>query len=180
MEPKNYFISLNVVGSIDVFTCKEYATAVKTALLRWSNKDGPELQAYVIMNDGLHFIVRERPSKLNHKLSYFKQYTAMKMEGLIQQNRGDGRSDWLSHMLGFFGKYNRDNEHVQFWQNKNICMVLEDTEQLNRKILYVHNLPVNQGIVMAPEHYTLSSAYPTNSRIPVVPQTENLASFVHN
>jgi putative transposase len=180
MESKSHFVSLNVVGWIDVFTSKSYASTLMNALMRWTRNQGPELQAYVILSNCIHFIARETTPKLNEHISHFKEYTGKEMISLIHQNKEENRTAWLGHMLGYFGKYNKDNEHFQFWQCRNTCIALENQEQIRRKIGYLHNLPVNQGIVSAPEHYSFSSASPLNELKIPLSEPENLLYYIKN
>ena len=165
MEVKSHFISLKVVGWIDVFTCKEYACAMQNALRVWGQNGGPELQAYIILSNCVHLIARATPYKLVEYLQHFKQYTGREIIQLIHQNKDETRGEWLAHMLGYFGKYNEKNKHLQFWQCSDTCMELEEPEMIRRKIVYLHNLPVTQGIVSEPEHYAYSSASPLNGGV---------------
>ncbi len=62
------------------------------------------------------------------------------------------------------GQKNSNNKNYQFWQQDNRPIALSTNEMLDQRLAYVHNNPVNEGIVGAPGHYIYSSAatYYTN------------------
>ena len=64
-------------------------------------------------------------------------------------------------MLGLMekaGKANSQNQSFQLWQQDNHPIELFDYRIMHQKLDYVHNNPVEAGIVEKPEDYLYSSA----------------------
>lgn len=156
---KLYYVTLTVVGWIDVFTRKEYVYDLMKNIKYCQENKGLELYAYVIMSNHLHMIAKAEDQPLNILLGNFKSYTAKQLIKQIAENSRESRKEWLLHMFKFYGKGNSQNEEVQFWQNGNHPIGLWSSEVIQQKINYLHNNPVQQGIVAKPEDYLYSSAY---------------------
>ena len=56
----------------------------------------------------------------------------------------------------------RKNQHkqynFQFWQQHNHPVELTTNEMIDQRLDFIHNNPVEAGIVLSPEHYLYSSA----------------------
>ncbi len=157
-EGKLYYVTLTVVGWIDVFTRKEYVYELMKNIKYCQENKGLEIYAYVIMSNHIHLIVRAKDGKLNILLGHLKSFTAKQFIKQIEINPQESRKDWLMHMFKFYGKGNSQNETYQFWQNGNHSIELWNAEVIKQKINYMHNNPVKQGIVAKPEDYLYSSA----------------------
>jgi putative transposase len=155
-----YYVTLTVVGWIDVFTRKEYTQEFLDTLKYWQTHKGLRLYAYVVMSNRVHLILEPRSTKIADLIQNFKQETGERIVRHIGKNHEESRSDWLMHMLSFFGKFDKQNQNFQFWLNDDPIIPLTDETQLRHKIAHLHNRPVVQGIVTHPEHYLYSSANP--------------------
>ena len=56
------------------------------------------------------------------------------------------------------GKYNSNNEKYQFWQQNNHPIELSSQAMIQQRLDYLHNNPVEAGIVDYPPEYLYSSA----------------------
>ena len=56
------------------------------------------------------------------------------------------------------GEKNYNNKTYQFWIQNNHPIELESNSWIDQKVNYIHNNPVEQGIVDYPEEYLYSSA----------------------
>jgi putative transposase len=157
-EGKLYYVTLTVVGWIDIFTRKEYVYEVLDNLKLCQERKGLEIYAYVIMSNHVHLIARTNNGRLNDLLGSFKSFTAKKLIGMVENNQQESRQEWLMHMFKYFGKGNPQNKEFQFWQNGNHPIELYSPKVIKQKIKYLHNNPVKQGIVARPEDYLYSSA----------------------
>ena len=155
---KLYYVTLTVVGWIDIFTRKEYVYELMKNIKYCQQNKGLELYAYVIMTNHLHMIAKSQTQPLNILLGNFKSYTAKKLIEQIEQNPEKSRKDWLMHMFKFYGKGNTQNEEFQFWQNGNHGIELWNADVTKQKINYLHNNPVKSGIVAHAHEYLHSSA----------------------
>lgn len=157
-KDKLYYVTLTVVGWIDIFTRKEYVYDLIKNIKYCQENKGLEVYAYVIMSNHLHMIARAKDEKLNLLLGNLKSFTAKQFIKQIEENAQESRKEWLLHMFKFYGRGNSQNEEYQFWQNGNHPIELWSAEIIKQKINYLHNNPVKQGIVAKPEDYLYSSA----------------------
>ncbi|MCW3084798.1 MAG: transposase [Bacteroidetes bacterium] len=156
---KLYYVTLTIVGWMDVFTRKEYVYNLMKNIKYCQENKGLEVYAYVIMSNHVHMVARSSEQPLNFLLGNFKSYTSKQLITQIESNSQESRKDWLIHMFKFYGRGNSQNEEVQFWQNGNHPIELRSWEVIKQKINYLHNNPVKQGIVANPQDYIYSSAY---------------------
>lgn len=157
-KEKLYYVTLTVVGWIDVFTRKEYVYEIMNNLKYCQEHKGLEIYAYVIMPNHIHLICKSIHKPLNQVLRDFKSFTSKKIIKMISENPQESRKEWLMHMFKFFGKGNSQNIEFQFWQNGTHAIELWSFEIIQQKINYLHNNPVKAGFVSEPCHYTYSSA----------------------
>jgi putative transposase len=157
-EGELYYVTLTVVGWIDVFTRKEYVYELINNLKYCQESKGLEIYAYVIMSNHIHLIARTNDKKLNELLGNFKSFTAKKLIKMIEKNQQESRKEWLLYMFEYYGKGNKQNKKYQFWQNGNHPIELYSLPIIEQKIKYIHNNPVKQGFVAKPEDYLYSSA----------------------
>lgn len=157
-EGKVYYVTLTVVGWIDVFTRKEYVYELIKNLQFCQENKGLEIYAYVIMFNHVHLICKSETKPLNYILRDFKSFTAKKIFKMIEENPQESRKEWLIYMFKFFGKGNSQNKEIQFWQHGNHAIELGNHEIIKQKINYLNNNPVKAGYVAEPHHYLYSSA----------------------
>jgi putative transposase len=158
-EGKLYYVTLTIVGWIDVFTRKEYVYELMKNIKYCQENKGLEIYAYVIMSNHIHMVARSNEQPLNILLGNLKSYTSKQLIKQIEENSKESRKEWLMHMFKFYGRGNSQNEEVQFWQNGNHSIELYSANVIKQKINYLHNNPVKQGIVVNPQDYIYSSAY---------------------
>ncbi|WP_259069340.1 hypothetical protein HDF24_13980 [Mucilaginibacter sp. X4EP1] len=70
----------------------------------------------------------------------------------------ESRKEWMLWMMERAGKKNSQNLSFQLWQQDNHPIELFDPKILHQKLDYIHNNPVEAGIVENPEAYLYSSA----------------------
>ena len=75
-ENKVFFITLTVVGWIDVFIRKLYCNELINNIIYCQRNKGLEIFAYVIMSSHIHMIVRRKEGGLSDLFRDFKSYTA--------------------------------------------------------------------------------------------------------
>ena len=159
-NPKGlYFVSFAVVGWLDVFTRNEYKDLVLDSLEFCQNNKGMEIHAWCIMTNHVHLIFRsiedQKPELL---LGDFKRFTSRSIIKAIQENVRESRKEFL---LGYFkqeASKSSNTTNYQFWRHDNKPIELWSNEVIQQKIDYIHNNPVEEGIVFRPEDYKYSSA----------------------
>ena len=154
-----FFVTLTVVGWVDVFSRKTY-TDILIANLRFCQEHkGIEIYAYVIMTNHIHIIARQHQGQLNKVLGHFKSFTAKEILRAIEENPKESRKDWMLHVFKYHAKYKESYDEYNFWQNSNHATELFTMEVLHQKVNYIYNNPVRAGYVEEPRHWINSSAY---------------------
>jgi putative transposase len=153
-----YFVTLTVVGWIDVFTRKEYADEIIKNLKFCQQKKDLEIFEYVIMPSHIHLICRRNQGLLSELLRDFKSYTAKQILQLIRDNPQESRKEWLMYMFQFFANRHAQNSDNMFWQKTNHPIELYSNKVIQQKIDYIQQNPVAAGIVTERYYYLYSSA----------------------
>ncbi|WP_428656306.1 REP-associated tyrosine transposase [Runella sp.] len=153
-----YFVTLTVVGWIDIFTRKEYSDEIIKNLKFCQQKKNLKIFEYVIMPSHIHIICRRNRGLLNELLRDFKSYTAKQLLQLIRDNPQESRKEWLDYMFQFFANRYAQNSEYMFWQKTNHPIELYSNRIIQQKIDYIHQNPVAAGIVTEPYYYLYSSA----------------------
>jgi REP element-mobilizing transposase RayT len=155
---KAYFLTITVVGWIDVFIRKSYKLTLISSLQYCQREKGLVIYGYCIMPSHLHLIARaEGKDTLSDILRDFKKFTS---KAIVRQvlNEDESRRDW---MLGYFSKAGENLKGItnyKFWQDGNHAEVISSNRFFDEKLEYIHNNPVEELIVERPEDYLFSSA----------------------
>jgi putative transposase len=153
-----YFVTLTVVGWIDVFTRRDYTDEIIKNLKYCQEKKDLEIFAYVVMPSHIHLICRRNKGLLSDLLRDFKSYTAKQILKMIEANPQESRKEWLMYMFKFFANRYAQNAEFMFWQKTNYPIELYSPAVIQQKLDYIHNNPVVAGIVIEPNFYQYSSA----------------------
>tara|TARA_R110000868_G_scaffold292498_2_gene552985 strand:+ start:10707 stop:11048 length:342 start_codon:yes stop_codon:yes gene_type:complete len=87
-----------------------------------------------------------------------KRFTSQSIVKSIQENPKESRKEFL---LDFFKKEAEKSsnvKHYQFWRHDNKPIELWCNKVIQQKIDYVHNNPIEEGLVYKHEDYVYSSA----------------------
>ncbi len=154
-----HFITITVVGWVDVFTRQQYRDIIIDSLKYCQKEKGLVLHAYVIMSNHIHLIVHAKETyQLSAIIRDFKKFTAKKIIKTILQNPKESRSEWILRLFKYYAKYNSNNDTYQFWQRHNKPIELISPKWIRQKLDYIHLNPVKSGLVQDATHYTYSSA----------------------
>lgn len=110
------------------------------------------------MPSHIHLIARSARGRLSDIIRDLKSYTAKKILFMIENDSGESRQDWLLHLFKFHAKYQKQNEKYQFWQKTNHPTELSYVEIFDQKVDYIHNNPVEAGLVSEAGSWIYSSA----------------------
>ena len=154
-----YFVSFAVVGWLDVFTRNIYKDLFIESLEYCQKNKGMEIHAWCIMSNHVHLVFRSihgyHPELL---IGDLKRYTSRSIVKCIRENSKESRKEFL---LGFFKQEGEKHSNVnqfQFWQHENKPIELWSNKVIKQKIEYIHNNPVEAGLVFKAEDYRYSSA----------------------
>jgi len=76
----------------------------------------------------------------------------------IANSKAESRKEWMLEVFKRAGEKNSRNEQVQFWRQDNQPTELFSEDFTRQKMNYIHNNPVEAGIVIKAEEYLYSSA----------------------
>jgi putative transposase len=153
-----HFITFAVVEWVDVFTRQSYRDIVLDSIRHCQANRGLWLHSWCIMSNHLHLIVSAKNEDLSDVLRDFKKYTSKQIVKTIKDNKQESRRDWMLRIFREEGNKNSRNKNYQFWRQNNQPQELYSAAFICQKINYIHQNPVEAGIVEKPEHYLYSSA----------------------
>lgn len=111
------------------------------------------------MTNHVHLIFRsienQKPELL---LGDFKRFTSRSIIKAIQENSRESRKEFLLDYFKKEAEKSSNTTKYQFWRHDNKPIELWSNEVIQQKIEYIHNNPVEEGIVFRPEDYKYSSA----------------------
>jgi len=154
-----YFVSFAVVGWLDVFTRNEYKDIIIDSLQYCQKEKGMEIYAWCIMTNHIHLVFRStKDQKPELLLGDFKRFTSKAIVKAIQDNPKESRKEWLMEQFLKAGIKTSNVNKYQFWRHNNKPIELWSNKVIDEKISYIHNNPVEEGLVFYPEDYVYSSA----------------------
>jgi REP element-mobilizing transposase RayT len=155
-----YFTTFTVVGWVDIFTRKECKNIIIDSLKFCQKQKGLIIHAYVLMESHLHLMAaaKEGSKGLSVIIRDFKKFTSLEIINWIKDNPKESRRAWMKMVFEYHGKYNPNNTHFQVWQQHNMPKLCLQPKFTMQKINYIHNNPIESGIVDDPVDYLHSSA----------------------
>jgi REP element-mobilizing transposase RayT len=155
---KAYFLTMTVIGWIDVFSRKDYKLLIVNSLKHCQKEKGLVIFGYCLMSNHLHLIARaEGESSLSEILRDFKKFTSKAIIDEIN-NDSESRKEWMIQCFKKAGEENKKIKYFKFWQDGNHAEVITSNKFFDQKLDYIHNNPVKELIVEKPEDYIFSSA----------------------
>jgi REP element-mobilizing transposase RayT len=153
-----HFITFTVVGWIDIFSREKYKELFIQSLKYCQLNKGMVLHAWVIMTNHVHLIISSNNNKLENIVRDLKKYTSKQILKAIQENNAESRKEWMLNIFHYTGKGNSNNKEYQFWKQDYHPIELNSTEKIKQRLDYLHENPVQSGLVWEPWHYKYSSA----------------------
>ena len=155
---KAYFLTLTVVNWIDVFTRKNHRDAIISCLKYCQKEKGLIIFAYCIMSNHIHIIANaEEPFLLKDTIRDFKKFTSKKIIAQIQ-NETESRREWMLKLFEDEAEPSKRHKYYKFWQEGNHAIELFSEKFVWDKINYIHNNPVEAGLVNKAHEWVYSSA----------------------
>lgn len=157
-QEKAYFLTLTVVGWIDLFTRKSHRLTIIDSLKYCQTEKGLELYGYCLMHSHLHLIARASGNIiLSDIIRDFKKFTS---KALIRNiiNEEESRREWMLEYFKNAGETINKKGNFKLWQDGNHPEEISSNKFFDEKLDYIHNNPVTELIVERPEDYFFSSA----------------------
>ena len=154
-----YFVSFAVIEWLYVFTRRQYKDLLLETMSYSQQFKGMEIFAWCIMTNHVHIVFRSIGTvKPEIILGDLKRYTSKKIISAIIENPQESRKEWLLNQFQRAAQSSSNVNGYHFWRHDNRPIELSNNRMIDQKIDYVHNNPVEAGIVLQPEHYIYSSA----------------------
>ncbi|MCB9195076.1 MAG: transposase [Flavobacteriales bacterium] len=154
-----YFVSFAVVEWLDVFTRNEYKDILIESLEYCQKNKGMEIFAWCIMTNHVHLVFRsigeQKPEQI---LGDFKRFTSKKLVKAIAENPKESRKEFFLQQFKEAAAKTSNVSENQFWRHDNKPIELWSNKVIDEKINYIHQNPVEAGLVFRPEDYKYSSA----------------------
>jgi putative transposase len=111
------------------------------------------------MPSHLHLVVAVESEEhtLSDVMRDFKKFTSKLIVKTINEI-AESRKNWLLNHFAYAGKYNPKIKDYKFWQDGLHPIELTSGKFIDQKINYIHQNPVEAGVVYRAEDYVLSSA----------------------
>ena len=152
-----YFITMSIVGWIDVFVRPELKHVIIDSLKHCQKEKGLVINAWCLMPSHLHMIVRTSKVPLSDIMRDFKKFTAKEIVNVIDRIH-ESRKEWMLEMFSDVADGLKRVKNYKVWQDGNHPELLFSNEFLQQKLDYVHMNPVVAEFVDEPEYYWYSSA----------------------
>src|SRR4051812_36390926 len=158
-----HFLTFTVVdpiaiGWVDVFTRKDYRDIVLDSIRHCQSDRGLWLHCWCIMSNHMHLIASATSGDLSDIIRDFKKFTSTQLVSAIAANERESRKSWMLRVFSEQGSNNSRNSKNQFWRQDNHPIELYSPLFVAQKMNYIHNNPVEAGIVRQPWDYLYSSA----------------------
>jgi putative transposase len=153
-----HFITFAVVEWVDVFTRKDYRDIIIESIRHCQKEKGLLLHAWCLMSNHIHLVISAEKNDAGDILRDFKKFTSKQIIKAITEHTGESRKDWMLEIFKKAGEQNSRNTNYQFWRQDNQPKELYSAGFTVQKLNYIHNNPVEAGIVDKPEDYIYSSA----------------------
>lgn len=153
-----HFVTFAVVEWVDVFTRKSYRDILLDSVRYCQKEKGLILHAWCVMSNHIHLIASAVNNNLSDILRDFKKFTSKEIIKAISNNEQESRREWMLEIFRKAGQENSRNHEFQFWRQENQPKEVYSSAFVFQKLNYIHNNPVEAGIVRKAEDYLYSSA----------------------
>lgn len=153
-----HFITFAVVEWVDVFTRKQYRDIVLESIRFCQKERDLWIHGWCIMSNHVHLIISAKTGNLSDILRDFKKFTSKQLIKAIKENKEESRREWMLDIFSREGQKNSRNSEYQFWRQDNQPMELYSGAFTFQKLNYIHQNPVEAGLVEKAEAYLYSSA----------------------
>lgn len=152
-------MSFAVVGWLDVFVRNEYKDIFLESVRFCQQNKGLEIHAWCIMSSHVHLVFRsidgQKPELL---IGDLKRFTSRAIVQAIKENPTESRKEFLLNFFLRESSKSSNVKHYQFWRHDNKPVELWSNHVIIQKINYIHQNPVDAGLVFRAEDYKYSSA----------------------
>lgn len=154
-DERFFFVTTTVVQWAHVFSADECCDILVRNIKHYQQRYRFVILAYVIMPSHFHWIVEVDPryGTISDVMRDVKKYTAWDLlAALERQGRVDLLGLFVKSAIGF------PNHRRKLWMSRFDDAVIRNQQMFWEKLRYIHQNPVEAGLVERPEDYKYSSA----------------------
>lgn len=151
-------MTFTVVEWVDVFTRKDYRDIFIDSVKYCQENKGLLIHGWCMMSNHVHLIISAKNCDLSSIIRDMKKFTSKKIIEAIIKNEHESRKGWMLSIFAQQASGNSHNSRYQFWIQDNQPKECYSSEFTIQKLNYIHNNPVEAGIVERPGEYLYSSA----------------------
>ncbi len=156
---KVYFLTITVVGWIDLFSRKNHKLTVIDSLKYCQEHKGLEIYGWCLMSSHLHMIAscKDDSKNISDIVRDFKRFTSIKLANAVGEEP-ESRREWMLNKFAYEASRTTKIKNYKVWPDGNHPEELYSSTFTQQKLNYLHNNPVKELIVERPEEYLFSSA----------------------
>lgn len=160
------FITLTLVGWVDLFNRKIYTDILDESLTFCIENKGLKIHAYVYMTSHIHLIVSS-DNRIQEIIRDFKKHTNKKLIEAVSSNN-ESRKKWLLNKFSYEAKRRNRANNYKVWQDGFHPVILDSGDKIIQRIKYIHENPLETGLITKPEVWKHSSynAYYKSGELP--------------
>ena len=152
-----YFLTFTVIEWVTLFEEDKLKDVICQSLNHCVEKKGLVIYGYVIMNTHMHLLAASDQNNLSGTIRDFKKYTSGIITNMLEEGDIERNKSILEIFSNATGKHSR-NKKYQLWQHHNHPEEVYSPKFTLCKIKYIHDNPVDAGLVDRPQDYYYSSA----------------------
>ena len=141
-----FFVTLTIVGWIDLFTRACYCDIIIDSLKYCMATKELKVHEFVIMPGHVHMIIQHHDCKLPEVLRDFKSFTAKEILKCIKESK-ESRREWIAYLFRQYAKKLKQNKEFMVWQKTNYPIELNNSYVYAQKAKYIHMNPIISGYV---------------------------------
>ncbi len=161
-----HFVTFTIVYWLDVFIRDTYRDIFYESVKYCQENKGLNVHAYCIMSSHIHLIISTKEGyNLTDVIRDLKSFTSRHIRKTLEADYKESRREWLLWIASSdysemkrAGMKNERNKDFQFWQQHNHPIELSTNEMVDQRLDYVHNNPVEAGLVEEAHFWLHSSA----------------------
>jgi REP element-mobilizing transposase RayT len=174
-----YFMTFTIVDWLYALKPAKHKKIICDSLNYCAEKKGLRIYCYVIMDTHMHLIATALNNNLSSVIRDFKSFTAEKIIDSYLMESTAHSKDMLNRFAHFANKHSR-NKKYQVWQQYNHPEEVYSNKFTLSKIFYMHNNPVDAGMVDKAWEYAYSSAIDyVGGKGPVIVEAIHLHSLMN-
>lgn len=117
------------------------------------------------MSSHLHIVARAKNCDLSNIIRDFKKFTsAMLLKDF--RNSNESRKEWMLELFSKGGIKQKKKSSNQIWQYNNLAEEVYSPKFTLSKIRYIHNNPIEAGLVARSKEYLFSVSIRPTTRVP--------------